>query len=190
MTRWRTNPAAVLAALWAIAFGVVHMYWAVGGTGLLPHGVRLTDRSGFLVADLIAIPLCLIGSALAWRVTAGGYRRWIFILGSAGAALMLWHAGLNYLFLGIRSALGEPLTDNDRYYALLSEPFWLLGGVLWLLAVLRFRASRDSAGTSAQKSSSWTLWDEIPADRGLKSSTWTNPAPTQPASEDELATQG
>jgi hypothetical protein len=174
MTRWRTNPAAALAALWATAFCVAHVYWAFGGTGLLPQCVRITDRSGFLVADVIAIPLCLIGSALAWRVATGDYRRWIFVLGSAGAALMLWHAGLNYLFLGVRSALGQPLTDNDRYDALLSEPFWLLGGILWLLAVLRFRALRDRVGVASQKSSTWTLWDELPADRALKSCTWTN----------------
>jgi hypothetical protein len=186
MTRWRTNPAAVLAALWSTTFGVAHAYWAFGGTAPLPHGVRI----GGFVADLIAIPLCLIGSALAWRVAAGDYRRWIFILGSAGAALMLWHAGLNYLFLGIRSALGQPLTDNDRYYALLSEPFWVLGGILWLLAVQRLRASRDDGSAASQKSSTWTLWDEIPTDRALKSSTWTNPAPNQPVPESELASQG
>jgi hypothetical protein len=70
--------------------------------------------------------------------------------------------------------LGQPLTDNDRYYALLSEPFWLLGGILWLLAVLRFRALRDRVGVASQKPSTWTLWDELPADRALKSCTWTN----------------
>jgi hypothetical protein len=173
MTRWRTNPAAVLAALWATAFCVAHVYWAFGGTGLLPRGFRITDRSGYLAVNLIAIPLCLIGSVLAWRVASGGYRRWLFIVGSAGATLMLWHAGLNFLFLGIRSSLGQPLTDSDRYYALLYEPFWLLGGILWLLAVLRFRTPRDRAALASQKSPARTLWDEIPADPALNSSTET-----------------
>jgi hypothetical protein len=133
MTRWRINPAAVLASGWALVFCFAHVYWAFG------------------VIDLLVIPACLIGAGFAWRLASVDYRRWLFVLGSAGAALMLWHAGLNYLFLGVRSALGQPLTTNDRYYALLYEPFWLLGGVLWLLAVLRFRRSalpaRELVGT-------------------------------------------
>jgi hypothetical protein len=79
------------------------------------------------------------------------------------------------------------MTDNDRYYALLSEPFWLLGGILWLLAVLRHRTARLSTGVPSQKSSTWTLWNEIPDDPALKSSTWTHLEPKQRASESELA---
>jgi hypothetical protein len=89
MTRWRTNPAAVLAAIWTTAFCVAHTYWALGGTGLVPRGARITNHSAFLAADLIAIPACLIGAAVAWRIGTGPYRRWLFVLGSAGAALML-----------------------------------------------------------------------------------------------------
>ena len=138
MTRWRRNPAAVLAALWAVAFCLTHLYWAFGGTRLLPTGLRLSGHSTIYLIDLFAIPACLIAAGSAWRISRGPYRRWIFLLGSAGAVIMLWHAGLNYLFLGVRSALGQPMTTNDRYYAFLFEPFWLVGGVLWLLAVLRF----------------------------------------------------
>jgi hypothetical protein len=142
MTRHR-NIAATLAAGWSAFFAAAHLYWASGGTGLAPR-TQLPVHGLTLTVDVLAIPVCLVGAGLAWQLRAARYRRWLFVLCSSGAALMLWHAGLNYLFLGVRSILGQPLTDDDRYYALVYEPFWMLGGALWGWAVLRYR----SAGTA------------------------------------------
>ncbi|MGX7677383.1 DUF3995 domain-containing protein [Jatrophihabitans sp. DSM 45814] len=126
---WQANPAALLAAVWTGVFAGLHIYWAAGG------GARYA-------IDLIAIPACLTGAVLAWRLARDPYRRWLFVVAAGGSSLMLWHAVLNYFFLAIRCAIGQPLTTDDRYYAFLYEPFWALGGVLWLLAVLHFRAGR------------------------------------------------
>jgi hypothetical protein len=137
------NTAATLAAGWSAFFAATHLYWASGGTGLAP-GTQLPVHGVTLTVDVLAIPVCLVGAGLAWQLRAPRYRRWLFVLCSSAAALMLWHAGLNYLFLGVRSIFGQPLTADDRYYALVYEPFWLLGGGLWGWAVVRYR----SAGTS------------------------------------------
>ncbi|MDQ1718013.1 MAG: hypothetical protein QOE89_1966 [Pseudonocardiales bacterium] len=147
------NTAAVLAAVWAGLFGVAHGYWALGGTGLRPPGIRTGEWRTLLIVESLAVVASLVGVVLAVRLARGGYQRWLFVLAATGASLMLWHASLNYLFLGARSALGQPVTPDDRYYAFGYEPLWLIGGVLWLVAVFRFRAGRSalhrlSPGTS------------------------------------------
>jgi len=126
---WPTNPAAVLATVWAAIFAAVHLYWTLGGGigGPTP-----------LLTEVIAIPGGVGAALLAWRLT-GGYQRWIFIGASAAASVMVWHALLNYLFLAVRVALDQPLSTNDRFCAFSYEPFWLLGGVVWLAAVVRYR---------------------------------------------------
>jgi hypothetical protein len=134
------NAPAVLAVVWVGLFGIAHAYWALGGTGLRPPGIRTGERQALLTIDLLAVAASLVGVVLAVRLARGGYQRWVFALAATGASLMVWQASLNYLFLGARSALGQPVTPDDRYYALVYEPFWLIGGALWLVAVFRFRA--------------------------------------------------
>jgi hypothetical protein len=138
------NTAAALAAVWAGLIGVAHGYWALGGTGLRPPGVRTSDGQTLLTIDLLAVVASLVAVVVAVRLARGGYQRWLFVLAATGASLMLWQASLNYLFLGARTALGQPVTPDDRYYAFVCEPLWLIGGALWLAAVFRFRAGRAS----------------------------------------------
>jgi hypothetical protein len=145
VTRWHRNPAATLAAIWAALFCAAHLYWAAGGTQGLPADVTMSDRPALFALDLIAIPACLLGVLIAQRLGDGDYRATPFVLGSAGASLMLWHAALNYLFLGVRELNGQPFTEHDRFYSMLYEPFWLIGGVLWLLAAIRYRRLRVPA---------------------------------------------
>lgn len=140
-SRWRLNPAAVLAAAWSAVFATAQLYWAGGGRLGMPSDVTMRDHGALFTIDLLAVPACLCGVLLALRITRSPYRGGLFVIGTVGASLMLWHAALNYLFLGVRTVLGQPFTDHDRFYSFGYEPFWLVGGVLWLIAVFRFRSN-------------------------------------------------
>jgi hypothetical protein len=142
----------MLAEIWAALFCAAHLYWAAGGSGGLPADARTSNAS--LAVDLIAIPLCLAGILVAQGLGNARYRATPFVLGSAAAAMMLWNTALNYLFLAVRQLTGQPITAHDRFYALLYEPFWLIGGVLWLLAVMRYRWLRSTTFTAATPSPS------------------------------------
>ena len=139
---------AYAAAAWMAFFGLVHVYWALGGTAALPAGFSVQDDARFLAVTLVAIPLCGIGAALALALARppGRRRRPLLALAWATTALLVVHAlpamvVLAGLALGIVD--GE-LTERDRLSLFLYEPYWLLGGVLFGLATAA--AQRRRAG--------------------------------------------
>jgi hypothetical protein len=139
-------------------FGLVHVYWALGGTAALPAGFSVRDDLRLLVVDLVAVPLCGIGAVLAVALgrvprIAGGAgprpprspgptlarpvrRRALLALGWATTALLVVHAlPATVVLAGLALGLidGE-LTERDRLSLFVYEPYWLLGGVLFGLA--------------------------------------------------------
>lgn len=120
----------------------------------------------FLI-DLTAIPACLFGVLLAQQLGDERYRPTPFVLGSVGASLMLWHAGLNYLFLAARQLSGQPITEHDQLYALLYEPFWLVGGLCWLFAVVRYRRLRSATHSPARSALSSGVGVDLIEEPGL-----------------------
>jgi hypothetical protein len=119
-------------------FGLVHAYWALGGTAALPAGFSVRDDLRFLVVDLVAIPLCGIGAVLALALARppGRRHRALLALGWATTVLLAGHA-LPAMVVLAGLALGlvdGELTERDRLSLFLYEPYWLLGGVLFGLA--------------------------------------------------------
>jgi hypothetical protein len=129
-------------------FGLVHVYWLLGGGVALPAGFSVPAHPAFLVVSLLAVPLCGIGAALALGLARplGRRRRPLLALAWAATALLLVHAlpamvVLAGLALGLVDA---ELTERDRLSLFVYEPYWLLGGVLFGLATLA--AQRRRAG--------------------------------------------
>lgn len=141
---------AYLACAWCVVFAAVHLYWAMGGDAGLASsaGTALATRRplSFVVFGLWGTALVLlVGAAFSiglarWR-PYGGLRRWMVILGFlVGVALLVRGLLLEVVLLagvgGVASAVG-PL---ETYWSLiLWNPWFMLGGLLLILAAHRFR---------------------------------------------------
>ena len=139
--------AAYGAFAWMVLFAVVHMYWLVGGTVGLPPGRKVTDNTGLLIADVIAVPLCIVGAAVALALArpdrARPRPRTLQRLGAGTAVLAVVHAAtamVSWALLPLGMLDGE-LSDEERFSLFLYEPFWLLGGILFALATWEYRVA-------------------------------------------------
>lgn len=132
------------AAAWSLIFCAVHAYWALGGRAGLPAGLVMAEEPMLLAVDILAVPACLAGAALALTLAR---RRSPLLIGAAAivAGFCLFHAlptlatGLAMLFAGGDPAPGE----RARLALYLYEPWWLLGGFLYAAAAWRAAANPD-----------------------------------------------
>ncbi|MFI8460157.1 DUF3995 domain-containing protein [Kitasatospora sp. NPDC085464] len=144
--------AGYVAAAWAVAFALVHLYWLADGRLGLPEGRSVWSSTPLLVIDVIAIPLCAVAAAVA----LAPLRRWggrvparlltVALWGTT--ALLVLHAAPSVpdwfaLAVGSRSSAG--LDAMARFATFGYEPFFLLGGVLFGVTALGRRASRRPA---------------------------------------------
>ncbi|GAA0589881.1 hypothetical protein GCM10010174_00990 [Kutzneria viridogrisea] len=127
----------ILAAAWAVLFAALHVYWALGGD------LGLADSAGpelaaqrptwFVLGCLWAAAACL----LAIAVLAVAMRRWpnrlLLLACWAVAGLLLVRAvGVTLLLLTGAAEVSE----GERFWSLvLWNPWFLLGGIAYLLAV-------------------------------------------------------
>ncbi|MEA2900587.1 MAG: hypothetical protein QOH36_474 [Actinomycetota bacterium] len=148
--RW----AAYGAAAWAFAFGAMSFYWALGGRlslGTQALSIReQVDDPGFVAvlwatgalkvaAGVIALALVRpFGRKVPRRVrlvVAGGIAVLLLLYGGLGwVESLLWETGV----VDIPASVGA---DAARWKLAFWDPFWLLGGVLFLVAVVQFRRS-------------------------------------------------
>ncbi len=156
------NWAAYAAAVWSFGFALVSFYWALGGTfgiGTLAQTIQDVARDGdqaMLAATWITGLLKVVGGLLMLSLVQPWgsrlSRRLRIVLGYlAGVGLALYGAAgfvekllMKLGVIDVPDSLGE---DAVRWYLLLWEPFWLLGGVLFLAATRRFQPSRRSRPT-------------------------------------------
>lgn len=140
---------AYAAAIWAVAFGCLSFYWALGGhlgLGTLAAEIRqkaLAREDRFIlvvwVTGAFKVVLALLPLALVrqWRV--GVPRRWL----RAGA----WFCGVALALYGAMGSVSGALTqlgalhpedaNGARWYLFLWGPVWLTGGLLVLASVWR-----------------------------------------------------
>jgi hypothetical protein len=139
---------ALAACLWAVAFGLLSLWWAAGGElGLstLAHAIQDAARDGdkdMLRTTAITGWLKIGAGLLAlWSLNPVGGRR----LRAVGLSL-LWGCGVLFALYGLvglaekllmgLGALAVPAglgTDVVWWYVLLWEPVWILGGTLFLM---------------------------------------------------------
>lgn len=126
------------AFVWSTLFGLIHIYWAAGGT--LGFEGRTMSEVLFII-NLIAIVLCIIAAFTALALVQAWGRRfpsWLLLTLAWGACVVL----------GLRGSVGiiQSLLESESLSLLLIivEPFFLLGGILYgLLAFLYIYTSNN-----------------------------------------------
>jgi Protein of unknown function (DUF3995) len=138
--------AGLAAAAWAIAFAIPSFYWAAGGTAGLETVAATPDQAPYAdqPAALAAVGvLKLLGAGLAIalasvRPTARG-RRALLAAGWIGGALLVIYGGaslIQHLLMEAGEvAISDSLDANAvRWHVLLWDPWWVLGGALFIVA--------------------------------------------------------
>lgn len=156
--RHRLTWPAYGAAIWSLIFALISFYWAAGGTvGASTLARSIEDQSRhpdgvFLASVWVTGVLKLIAGIIALAcVQTWGHRipRWFLLLGG-------WTAGIIFTLYGIAGIVEKLLwetgvrdvptsfgDDRVRWYLLFWDPFWLLGGLLFIAAIWRFQRSND-----------------------------------------------
>ncbi len=145
MGRW----PAYAAAAWSFVFAAMSFYWAAGGTaGVETLGneiERLSEErdSGFVAEVWATGALKVAGGLLAlatlrpaWGYISGRALRiavWVAggLLTLYGAANLIQHGLMKAGAVDTPSGLGS---EAATWHLVLWDPWWLLGGILFLLA--------------------------------------------------------
>jgi len=142
-----TTWAGYAACVWALVFAAITFYWAAGGTaGGDTIGPAITNmaRDPAFIAALWGIgALKLLGGLLALALVRPWGRvlpRWMLLTAAwGGGILMVLYGGASWVQEGlmvsgvIRIPAGLGPTAA-RWHVLLWDPWWLLGGILFIIA--------------------------------------------------------
>jgi hypothetical protein len=141
--------AAYAACAWSLAFAAVHLYWAIGGTALLPPGMSVGMNPALFVIDVVAIPLCVAGSLLALALARpwgrAFPRRLLLACGWGTCTLLIVHLAPTLIEGGLVAAglLDVELSMLERWSLFVYEPWFFAGGLLYGLSAWRYgRRSR------------------------------------------------
>lgn len=121
------------ACVWAFIFGVVHVYWAIGGT----IGLQGNSMTGLLfIINLVAIPLCFVAAVVAFGIVRSWTQflpHWMWLTAASGAGLLLTLRG------GV-GLLQTILSGNHVPLLLVAYDSWfLLGGILFGMVSITIR---------------------------------------------------
>lgn len=154
--------AAYAAAAWAFVFAAVSFYWAAGGTvGLATLATSIQEdarerTSAFLAMVWLTGALKVLGGVLALALARPWGRRLprrlLLVAAWGGGIVLVLYEGASWVeaalmeagVIDIPASLGA---DAARWNLLLWRPWWVLGGVLFLLAARDFtRTTRRRPG--------------------------------------------
>jgi hypothetical protein len=163
---------ALAAATWSGLFAVRGVYWALGGTlGLstLSSGIREAHDAGdpyLFVALWITVALELVGVGLALSLVGTGARlpawlpvlhgrtlpTWLPVLLAFAAGALLAGHGAFFASIGVRAAAGSfAVTSEVLWYSLFWGPWFMIGGVLFVLAAAAYLARSSEQGTQQRR---------------------------------------
>jgi hypothetical protein len=150
--RFSSSRAAYAAAGWALLFAAMSFYWALGGrAGVSTQAVAIRDQvedPQFVAVLWMTGGLKVVAGliALAFVLPAGRRmpRRLLLVVGWATAVVLVLYGGLGWVqavlwetgVFDIPAAVGP---QAARWKLLFWDPFWIVGGLLFLLAVRRFQ---------------------------------------------------
>jgi hypothetical protein len=145
---------AWLTFVWGVLCGGLNLWWSLGGDFLLERmGVRIQEEAAagdttLLVINTIgglgkiAIGLLALGTISRWgrRIP----RRLSLALLYTGGVLLVLYGGANWtqmllVELGVVEVPASIGADPLRWYLLLWEPVWIVGGVLMVLTAEAYR---------------------------------------------------
>lgn len=143
---------AYAAAVWAFAFAALSAFWALGGRVEL-HPSELAGPSAPLVLMNVLAGLAKVALGLLALASLSSRRTWSML------GVALWTAGLALLAYGVVGMLanglvlanvidlGRPPSRFHWNYLLLWDPYFVLGGVLFLLTARSYRNDHRSEPT-------------------------------------------
>lgn len=137
------------AAVWSIVFAALHVIWACGWyIGLNPvTAAEAFQKRWTLVYDLAVAELCVVAMFLGLALARPPerrrrYRRVVLAMSTAAAAIL----GLRGV-AGLSQAAYILATGRDIIVRLAAWDVWFcLGGMLFALAVVRFRRTTETTG--------------------------------------------
>ncbi len=151
--------AAYGAALWAFAFGALSFYWALGGTWLArtqSEQILLLSRERWFLAFVAATGLLKVAAGFVplslvqpWGET---FPRWLRRWGSGAiGTVLLLYGGANLavralMALGLLATPASMTTERATWHLILWDPFFVLGGSLFLLCSVLAGRAKSSAG--------------------------------------------
>ena len=149
-SRRTAGRAAYGAAAWAFLFAAVSFYWAAGGDlGLttLSRGLRekaLERDPAFVALVWMTGGLKVLAGLLALALARPGgrarLRRLLLVAGWATGSLLVLYGGVGLVSAAL-AELGITSAEDPaalRWYLLLWEPLWLVGGGLFLAAAYQY----------------------------------------------------
>lgn len=157
-SRW----AAYLACFWAMLFALMSFYWAAGGT----FGVNTLGRTiqalahdpGFIAIVWLTGIAKVVGGLFALTLA----RSWATWLPAGWKATLAWLGGIGLTLYGGVQLLVEGLVlagvvhvngpidwQGMRWHVWLWDPWWLLGGIFYLLAAWQYQRSRGQKRQNA-----------------------------------------
>ncbi|WP_139185902.1 DUF3995 domain-containing protein [Alteribacillus bidgolensis] len=120
------------AFAWSTLFGLVHIYWAAGGTAGF-EGRTMSEE--LFVINLMTIVLCFIAAFIALALVQAWGRKF-------PSWLLLTLAWIACVVLGLRGGIGaiQSMLQVEPVPLLLIivEPFFLLGGILFGLVAFLY----------------------------------------------------
>lgn len=144
---------AIAACIWAVAFGLLSLYWAAGGElGISTLAQTIQDAASEgddamrLTTALTGVLKIAAGLLALWTLRPVGGQR----LQTVGLSLLWGCAILFALYgllgfvekllmgfgvIGVPDGLGE---DVVWWYVFLWEPIWILGGALYFMTAMLF----------------------------------------------------
>jgi len=151
---------ALLTFAWCMIFAAISVYWLLGGTvGLhtladtIQASAEANDRS-FVLTTWVTVVLKVLGGLLAMAMILPwgrrGPRRLLrILLAGAGVLLTLYGvAGFVEKALMVSGVIDIPEgmgAGPARWYLVLWEPWWILGGVLFLFTARAMRPLKPPA---------------------------------------------
>lgn len=151
MTPHSSNWAAYAACLWASVFAAMSFYWALGGTvGMNTQSEQILALSGeawFVAVVWATGVLKVLAGLLALALVRSWGRtipRWLLLVAAWGTGMLLsLYGGAN---LAVRALMAVGFMDTPEsmrsaaayWHLVLWDPWWLLGGILFLLAAWRY----------------------------------------------------
>lgn len=133
-------------------FALISFYWAAGGTlgvNTLGSGIQaLAHDPGFIAVVYLTGIAKVIGGLFALTL-ARDWARWLpsiwkIVLAWVGGVGLALYGGVQFIVEGLVLVGAVPVSgpidwEGLRWHVWLWDPFWLLGGILFLLAAWQYQ---------------------------------------------------